>query len=114
MLWRLGAPTAPHRLERAERRVCTVGDGDGATDEPPCRLRVEAAAAALHGHARLVNGTMVRFTARQRPQIVFADDGSMTPKFMVTAGSFDGYNQDLYAHERTFIFEFESRPAWRQ
>ena len=57
--------------------------------------------------ARLNNGTNVRFTTRQRPQIVFAEDGT-TPQYMVNGGSFDCFNQDLHAHERTFVFEFEN------
>ena len=58
--------------------------------------------------ARLTNGTMARFTTRQRPQIIFSDDGLMSPRYMVNGGSFDGWNQDVHAHERTFMFEFES------
>ena len=52
------------------------------------------------------NGTAVHFKTRQRPQIIFDEDGT-TPKYMLNGGSFDEYNQGTTSLERTFIFEFQ-------
>ena len=43
---------------------------------------------------------------RQRPQIMFADDGT-TPKHMFIGGSFNETNREtIRGVERTFVFEF--------
>lgn len=57
----------------------------------------------------LTNGSMARMMTRQRPQIVFAADGT-TPKYMFVGGSLDEYNRGTTSLERTFVFEFNQQP----
>lgn len=57
--------------------------------------------------ALLTNGTLAGFTTRQRPQIIFAEDG-VTPHYMVQGCNFDGFNSDPNAHQRTCFFEFKT------
>lgn len=64
--------------------------------------------AVYNAEAMLKNGSSATFTTRQRPQIVFAEDGH-TPRYMVQGCNFDGLNQDLSAHFRTCFFEFKTR-----
>ena len=53
----------------------------------------------------LVNGSAARFRTRQRPQLVFADDG-FTPEFLFTSGSFDGNNPDFSCFSHTYAHAF--------
>ena len=56
----------------------------------------------------LVNGSAARFLTRQRPQLVFEDDG-VTPAFLFTSGSFDGNNPDLACFSHTYAHAFRRR-----
>jgi len=53
------------------------------------------------------NGSLVHTGTRQRPQIVFADDG-YTPLWLFNGASFEGNNPDLGMLTHTLAFEFES------
>ena len=53
----------------------------------------------------LINGSTVGFQARQRPQLVFKEDG-VTPRILFNAGSFNGINFDLGMVSSTFAFSF--------
>jgi hypothetical protein len=55
----------------------------------------------------LSNGSAVNMFTRQRPQIVFQEDG-VTPRAMICGGSFDEYNNGVISLERTFVFEFNT------
>ena len=56
----------------------------------------------------LVNGSAARFQTRQRPQLVFAADGSYRPLFLFTSGSFDGSNDNLAITTHTYAHAFKS------
>eukprot|EP00040_Diaphanoeca_grandis_P037806 m.249741 g.249741 ORF g.249741 m.249741 type:complete len:434 (-) comp33878_c0_seq4:4396-5697(-) len=44
---------------------------------------------------------------RQRPQIVFSDDGEVRPLYLFNAASFQGNNNDLHMLTHTMLFEFQ-------
>lgn len=52
----------------------------------------------------LKNGTAASFQTRQRPQLVFNQDGS--PSYLFTSGSFEGNNPDLNMLSHTFAHKF--------
>ena len=52
----------------------------------------------------LKNGTAASFQTRQRPQLVFNEDGS--PSYLFTSGSFEGNNPDLSMLSHTFAHKF--------
>jgi hypothetical protein len=54
----------------------------------------------------LANGTEAQFQTRQRPQLVFGEDGQ-TPSFLFTSGSFEGNNPDLNMTTHTFAHAFK-------
>ena len=60
---------------------------------------------AYDENVTLVNGSAARFLTRQRPQLVFEDDG-VTPAFLFTSGSFDGNNPDLSCFSHTYAHAF--------
>jgi hypothetical protein len=60
------------------------------------------------GDVMLSNGTKAHLMSRQRPQLVFDQDGT-TPAFMFQGGSFTEYNQGTGFLERTFVFEFNKK-----
>jgi hypothetical protein len=71
----------------------------------PWRVSIEPAYSAA---VTLTNGSAAAFQTRQRPQLVFADDGSMTPLYLFTSGSFVGNNPDLHMMTHTFAHRFVS------
>ena len=59
-----------------------------------------------HRHTEVVGHGASIMVTRQRPQIMFADDGT-TPKHMFIGGSFNETNREtIRGVERTFVFEF--------
>lgn len=52
------------------------------------------------------NGSLVHTATRQRPQLVFSDDGEMRPVVLTNGASFEGNNGDLHMLTHTLAFEF--------
>jgi hypothetical protein len=66
------------------------------------------------GHTKVAGHGDAAMITRQRPQIVFADDGT-TPKYMFIGGSFNETDRGtIRGVERTFVFEFSLPNAGRQ
>lgn len=61
---------------------------------------------AYSANVTLVNGSEAQFLTRQRPQLVFSDDGQ-TPAVLFTSGSFEGNNPDLNVTTHTFAQAFK-------
>ncbi len=64
--------------------------------------------AVYSANVTLANGTFAQFQTRQRPQLVFADDG-FTPRYLFTSGSFEGNNPDLNMTTHTYAARFRRR-----
>jgi hypothetical protein len=54
------------------------------------------------------NSKVVSLQTRQRPQIVFSDDGEVRPLYLFNGASFDGNNPDLHMFTHTLAFQFSS------
>jgi len=68
----------------------------------PWRMSSEA----VYGpNVTLTNGSAASFQTRQRPQLVFNNDGS--PSYLFTSGSFEGNNPDLNMTTHTFAHAFK-------
>ena len=52
-------------------------------------------------------GEVVRLQTRQRPQVVFSDDGGMRPLYLFNGASFEGNNPDLNMLTHTLAFKFK-------
>tara|TARA_B110000208_G_scaffold17812_1_gene21523 strand:- start:139 stop:321 length:183 start_codon:yes stop_codon:yes gene_type:complete len=52
-----------------------------------------------------VNGSTGRYLTRQRPQLVFAEDG-VTPLALFNGASFEGNNPDLAILTHTYVQQF--------
>jgi hypothetical protein len=55
----------------------------------------------------LSNGSHAEFQTRQRPQLVFDSDATMTPLYLFTSGSFEGNNPDQHMLTHTYAHEFD-------
>jgi hypothetical protein len=53
------------------------------------------------------NASVVNTGTRQRPQLVFSDDGARRPLYLFNGASFEGNNPDLHMLTHTLAFEFE-------
>ena len=54
------------------------------------------------------NGSTVTMGTRQRPQLVFSNDGQQRPLLLFNGASFEGNNPDLNMLTHTLAFEFKS------
>ena len=54
------------------------------------------------------NSKVVSLQTRQRPQIVFTDDGEVRPLYLFNGASFEGNNPDLHMLTHTLAFQFSS------
>lgn len=72
----------------------------------PWRMSVEP---VYTSNVLLANGSDARFLTRQRPQLVFSEDGLYKPIYLFTSGSFDGTNRDMSCFSHTYAHGFKNK-----